>query len=853
MTTWFKQVANNGLSYLNAQIEPLRQRQKFGKTPEEIAFEIKEELATTMSREKDVERKISQQEEDRKKIRSEHQELNFRVQNLDENRQFLFKQSTEYEQKLSDQALEQRKLLMTIDKLKSQLSDIENVKLRSISLNLRGATELKEGTLTKIPKLEQQRRELRQRLAESSKRHKEYSNVIDELSQKRDSLRKHLINAQKQHEELVQRHKARLRRREENSLPHNVLVEIKQDDESPSDSKAKGQSSSSLENMTTIFDNESQEENRSATPKADADEEELSPKEWAERIGQAESVILNLHSELEGSVEKELEAQHLVFGKLVLEKVNLEKEAQRMSDMIVLQQETLESIESSRLQYCIQQQKYLTIRVDRQSKLDELQITLDSVKELIKKYRDDIEAIKDASASLSEKKFSLAASLKKTIDKETALEEGLRILHRNRINLRSRKAQLLRQMMALHEERNAETASMRYSTQSVKCVRCDCGKTVRQKKKRNGHRDGVVGTLSCSRSEFNFVSAQYEDRKFNVKHELIDLNHSTLNNYSSTTQPPSLLILLNSDVPYHGGHGSQLRRGFVHGAKDEIGGSYHFKLQQPSDKEAMLLVHHFITLKADLMAEVERPSTVSDVDRSAEQKEAVQDEIKTAQRVSAPPRNVVSIKDIEITDELSLQITDEDELRQIIARCPARTHIWKWKLFYSTAIHGISMNTLYSNCENVEESILIIHSSTNDIFGAFVDCSWSVATDYRGSVDCFVFQFVNRSDDEIENGKASNHGGGNGDDDGSERNTDDDRKCLSRHKLMVYKASGKVPYFMRNDMESVTIGAGACSAIYFDADLNHGRSTECTTFSSPRLSQDSSFQITTLEIWAPSL
>merc|ERR1719474_1792080 len=115
--------------------------------------------------------------------------------------------------------------------------------------------------------------------------------------------------------------------------------------------------SASLENMTTIFDNELQEEDHSASPKVGGGEVELSPKEWADRIGQAESVILNLHSELEGSVEKELEAQHLVFGKLVLEKVNLEKEAQRMSDMIVLQQETLESIESSRLQYCIQQQK----------------------------------------------------------------------------------------------------------------------------------------------------------------------------------------------------------------------------------------------------------------------------------------------------------------------------------------------------------------------------------------------------------------------------------------------------------------------------------------------------------------
>lgn len=255
-----------------------------------------------------------------------------RVQNLDENRQFLFKQSTEYEQKLSDQAQEQRKLLMTIDKLKSQLSDVENVKLRSISLNLRGATELKEGTLNKIPKLEQQRRQLQQRLVESSQRHKEYSNVIDELSQKRDSLRKHLINAQKQHEELVQQHKEQIRQREDNALP-NELVEVKQDEQGVDEQEER---TASLENMDTIFDNEVKEDDNSSAANVSGNGVAYSPKEWAERISQAESVIDNLHSELKDSCEKELEAQHLVFGKLVLEKVNLEKEVARMGDMVCL-------------------------------------------------------------------------------------------------------------------------------------------------------------------------------------------------------------------------------------------------------------------------------------------------------------------------------------------------------------------------------------------------------------------------------------------------------------------------------------------------------------------------------------
>merc|ERR1712130_750488 len=192
----------------------------------------------------------------RRKIRSQHQELNFRVQNLDENRQFLFKQTTDYEQKLTNQAQKQKKLLMTIDKLRTQFNDVQNIKLRSISLNLKGATELKEGTLSKIPRLEESRMELQKLLSAKTKKHEEYTNVIEELSQKRDSLRKHLIDTQKQHEQLSNEQKEQIKlfekQRKKNEF-NNELIEVNMNE--VDEDEVEMQSMPNNDDMTTIFDN----------------------------------------------------------------------------------------------------------------------------------------------------------------------------------------------------------------------------------------------------------------------------------------------------------------------------------------------------------------------------------------------------------------------------------------------------------------------------------------------------------------------------------------------------------------------------------------------------------------------
>merc|ERR1712228_509056 len=187
----------------------------------------------------------------------------------------------------------------------------------------------------------------------------------------------------------------------------------------------------------------------------------------------------------------------------------------------------------------------------------------------------------------------------------------------------------------------------------------------------------------------------------------------------------------------------------------------------------------------------------------------------------------ISPWDMELSNEYECTLINPFKLKQIITKCPTRTHLYKWKLFYSTQNDGISANTLYKKLENVEESILIINDSNDLIFGAFIDCKWmqpkTKKIEYKGSIDCFVFKYC----------------------------INDKIKDKDKNELCIYKGSGYKTYFFRNDDKSVTIGAGESPAIYFDYDFSLGRSVRCDTFNSPSLTKETQFKIKKLEIWAP--
>ena len=939
MSAWLKSFANNSLSYLQTQVTvPLRIR-KSGKSVEEVRKEIKNELKTTISREKDVERQISQTENAKKAILSQRQELNFRVQNLDENRQFLFRQCSDYECKLEKAANKQRALLENKEKLQFAFDEL-SLKLRSIALNLKGANELKESTLTKIPKLEENRRQLQKKLTESTKSKSSLSCEIDAMCEKRDELRKQTTNAQSQYNLLLDK-KAKQGKQLNNISSIEVL---------------------NSENETKVNNNSSNNNNNNNNNNDNSLENELQ---------QARKTLHNLHTEL-SEIEKRIENENAMLGRIMLNKVNFEKELQRMADMVMLQQQSLESMEKSRGEYIKQEKQLVYQRNKIENDMKTLDGKLTKVKDEMRNYKDDIEAIEEASKNLTQKKQEFAEKLKKTLSEQEKLTEKLKILNRNRMTLRARKTQLIK------DQNDVDATSYtlylnQYTSESVNVLRCDLKKSIKgelilskeqlifnpivdddndttnsnnsnnnnnnnnnenkndknsdnnnEKPKNDTNTNGNTKIESKSNdheSKHESKNNNGKNKQLSIRHRVVDISHSHCNPHTSEPdRAASFKIYLLPYIKYQRDKSMVKRRkGHHHSSNNNNNNSknneekdsgniknenenkfnnknhdnesdypYYFKCNDSSDVSKLESMHRY--LKARRALEQMSQTNTKNRNGGATNRNRNDHKNGTVESNSGDSKDILNIDgsnkkemmngnsnhlkngsnknsnngnnstnkskkndfdeegsksrtyslvppDVEFNEKSD--IVENSKLREVVLKCPSRTHMWRWKLYYSCSRHGISMNTFYANCQDIEESLLMIKDQNGNIFGAYLDVDWSISSDYRGSIDCFVFEIKSII------APAKN-----------EKKPEKQEKGIKKkreQKLIVYKSSGKKPYVLKNDFDSITVGAGECPALYIDSDLNLGRSAVCQTFDSPCLSDQTSFRIQELEIWGPEL
>ncbi|CAH8487407.1 unnamed protein product [Schistosoma curassoni] len=285
------------------------------------------------------------------------------------------------------------------------------------------------------------------------------------------------------------------------------------------------------------------------------------------------------------------------------------------------------------------------------------------------------------------------------------------------------------------------------------------------------------------------------------------------------------------------------------------------------------------------------------------------------------------------------EIFDVHKVRDLLQNLTPDAEGLDWILTYSTSVHGFSLRSLYRRCANslTESSkdnlhstihtkmkhtlipnsphasnqpcILIIRTSTNEIFGAMLNTHpYPSNGRFYGNGSCFVFRWINTTDskqDQLKENSNSineqdstslsvtsnklmnipvdvnsasisssvllvtdNH---NSDlvsssssfDMRTETVTkefahlcyDDKREFPEQDKKQTFQKfiwSGKNSYFINGDYDSLTIGCSqGHSAIQLDDHLLHGHSVNCETFDSPQLTLSSpDFVITTLEIWS---
>ncbi|KAG4094486.1 TLD-domain-containing protein [Neocallimastix lanati (nom. inval.)] len=138
----------------------------------------------------------------------------------------------------------------------------------------------------------------------------------------------------------------------------------------------------------------------------------------------------------------------------------------------------------------------------------------------------------------------------------------------------------------------------------------------------------------------------------------------------------------------------------------------------------------------------------------------------------------------------------------------------RWHLRYSTAQHGISLNTLYQQVEGVGPLLLAIRDSENNIFGAYVSEPFHISQGFYGTRECFLWKYVK---------------GG----------------------LKMYPTSGSNELFIHSEADYIAIGGGDGNyGLYIDEDIQNGQSSECIAFFNEPLSTSTHFQILSIEIWS---
>ncbi|KAM7146679.1 MTOR-associated protein MEAK7 [Macrochelys suwanniensis] len=146
----------------------------------------------------------------------------------------------------------------------------------------------------------------------------------------------------------------------------------------------------------------------------------------------------------------------------------------------------------------------------------------------------------------------------------------------------------------------------------------------------------------------------------------------------------------------------------------------------------------------------------------------------------------------------------------------------KWRLLFSSRVHGESFSQLCGHIINKGPCILVLKDLDGYIFGGFASQSWDVKPQFQGDNRCFLFS-VSPS-------------------------------------LMVHTDTGYNDHYMylNHGQQTIPNGLGMGGqhdyfGLWIDSNYGKGHSRakpRCTTYNSPQLSANENFTLDAIEVWA---
>ena len=182
-------------------------------------------------------------------------------------------------------------------------------------------------------------------------------------------------------------------------------------------------------------------------------------------------------------------------------------------------------------------------------------------------------------------------------------------------------------------------------------------------------------------------------------------------------------------------------------------------------------------------------------------------------------------------------------LSQLAVAIPARFAYSDWCLLYSTAVHGISLNTFYARTAGCGCCVLCIKDGSGNVFGAFCT-EWREPSNppkFYGCGETFLY-----SVERVEGLPPLPLGD----------------QPPPHEALHVHRWSGENAFFMFSHRDHLAMGSGGHFGLWLDAELLHGTSGPSDTFRNECLCRQSApcarsdeapavgeFRCEVLEVW----
>ncbi|ULT82330.1 hypothetical protein L3Y34_011946 [Caenorhabditis briggsae] len=206
-----------------------------------------------------------------------------------------------------------------------------------------------------------------------------------------------------------------------------------------------------------------------------------------------------------------------------------------------------------------------------------------------------------------------------------------------------------------------------------------------------------------------------------------------------------------------------------------------------------------------------------------------EDELR--EEVTSRPRPIKKVRRTIFCEAFKSCLVDNDTAVELMSYMPERLQLVTPTLAYQLSQDGTSFYNFWSKVDKLDQTIIIIMSTSGAIFGAYCSSTWSERHDrkertrskYWGTGESYVF----RMNKEMELPEIYTWVGNAPDVSSSE--------CPQ--------------YFMSATDKSFVIGSGGCDAIRIDEELTHGMTGPSTTFNSPQLCEEGAFDIYELEVF----